>query len=613
MQQYQYQYQYQMARFQGVEEERDRALDELRVMKKVAEEANIRLSEATSNTSGMDEADQAELIAIKKSLSNLKQVKEVKENAIDAIKLQLQEVKQVYDDELAEPQMQLRNANAKSPEATSREREAEAELQTTKDSETKLLDLLSTQTKRLEQTKIELEEYKLRFVDTSLLQEQQHELLAQERERNKNSETIEALEFELQSVREKLEHALEGEKLATLKAESSAEETEVLRNELKWAIEAEAKGKKALDDLASALKEVATEANQLKEKELLRQAEAKAIEHARADNDQWMRIEKKNYQELLNEAMKENDRSRNTIERLQAEAEESLLAWNQKEIGFVGCIKIAEEERTAVHQENERLLQLIRVAEAKNKSSREENHKLRDILKQALNEASVAKEASGIARAENSHLKDCLAEKENALDVLTRENECLRINETAACQNVKELKHLLSVASMTKTWKCRGKGEEGYCEECCGNELGKLSFGDQNLTLEDHTSTTTGNDKKLTSKPFSLNRLEDSNHRFIAEEEEPVKAEALKGSIFDTAGSPEAPAHHRKGSSSPSTDDGEAMGFEDYEHMDGDISPDDMLENDGKAQTKKKALLRRFGNLIRRGSTVHHKKEPSVD
>ncbi|KAJ6413641.1 hypothetical protein OIU84_006444 [Salix udensis] len=82
-----------------------------------------------------------------------------------------------------------------------------------------------------------------------------------------------------------------------------------------------------------------------------------------------------------------------------------------------------------------------------NKIAKQENQKVRDILKQALNEANVAKEAAGIARDENSQLKDVLAEKDNALVFITQENENLRINEAANLEEIKELKKFLSEAS----------------------------------------------------------------------------------------------------------------------------------------------------------------------
>uniref|UniRef100_A0A5B7B4L1 WEB family protein n=1 Tax=Davidia involucrata TaxID=16924 RepID=A0A5B7B4L1_DAVIN len=214
------------------------------------------------------------------------------------------------------------------------------------------------------------------------------------------------------------------------------------------------------------------------------------------------------------------------------------------------------------------------------RKSREENHKLRDILKQALNEANVAKEAAGIARAENSQLKDCLTEKDEALDFLTRENERLRINEAAARENIKGLKRLLSPAALAKEFKTEDL-EEG------------MMLKSPNSTVEGHEKI--GKINKAFS--FDLHEQQDVDEETV--NEDPEKAEALKGSIFDTVDSPKSEPrtpktafHHRRMSSF--TDD------EDF----------DDAENDRNSQRKRRALLRRFEDLIRRS---FHRKEPSIE
>uniref|UniRef100_A0A5B7B477 WEB family protein n=1 Tax=Davidia involucrata TaxID=16924 RepID=A0A5B7B477_DAVIN len=231
------------------------------------------------------------------------------------------------------------------------------------------------------------------------------------------------------------------------------------------------------------------------------------------------------------------------------------------------------------------------------RKSREENHKLRDILKQALNEANVAKEAAGIARAENSQLKDCLTEKDEALDFLTRENERLRINETAAHENIKGLKRLLS--SSSTELKIEDK-EEG------------VVFKSPNPMAEERE----GGEKINKAFSFDLHDIL-NEHENVDDEiavEDPEKAEALKGSIFDTVVTPKSEPrtpktafHHRRGSSF--TDDGETTNSEDFDHLDGTHFDDS--ENDRNSQRKRRALLRRFGDLIRRRS--FHKKEPSIE
>ncbi|KAF8406048.1 hypothetical protein HHK36_008128 [Tetracentron sinense] len=686
----------------AVEEEKDRLLDELREMKKVAQEANMRLSEALTQGSSeieksrVEELEKAriesakkreqvwqlelevvqkqhaldvealssaaqelnvvsqklasalkvkdaalkeaedvqnfsevnakmmadlsvELNSVRELLTNSNLELEVKEKEIEYLKHKLVKAQHIQveleEKEVSLDKLKQELSNAKLSgthavdflsESKIRVQSLETELKQAKESETKNFDSLNTQTKQLEQTKILLEESKLEIsslrekvesLEGSVAQSSRelnvshHSLEKAKLNKQSMKKTFETLKPEDQVVKESLACAQEGEKIASSKATSSlSEELSLLRTELKSATEAEEESKKAMDDLALALKEVATEANQVKEKLRSTQSE---IENARGEAEhskQMVKSTEDKFGALLDEAKKEFDRVSNVAERLRLESEESILAWNAKEMGFIACIKRTEEESTAAQQENSRLRESLRVVEDMNKVSREENHKLRDILKQALNEATVAKEAAEIARTENSQLKDSLFDKDNTLDSFTRENERLRINEVAAHENIKELKWLLSTTS-TKDLRTEDK------------ELERV-FKKQNSMIKDHKDG-----KKLT-KVLSLN-LKDLKFpatRLKDAEEDPKKTETLKGSIFDIVDSPEQVSHHRKASSSVFTDDGETINSEDFDHLNGAQLDD--IENDRNLQRKKKALLRRFGDLIRRRS--FHRKEPSI-
>ncbi|KAG0449795.1 hypothetical protein HPP92_015842 [Vanilla planifolia] len=89
--------------------------------------------------------------------------------------------------------------------------------------------------------------------------------------------------------------------------------------------------------------------------------------------------------------------------RLKREAEQVSAAWMERKTGFLNCMKAFEDELDDLKRENERLTQSQRTA-------RGETSKNRDIIKQAVNEATVVKEALEIARGENSRLKDSLKE-----------------------------------------------------------------------------------------------------------------------------------------------------------------------------------------------------------
>ncbi|XP_074560511.1 uncharacterized protein LOC141816669 [Curcuma longa] len=227
-----------------------------------------------------------------------------------------------------------------------------------KESELRMLESLTFQTKQLEQTKMLLEETKL----------------------------------ELRSLQ------------ATTSLSHQSDEVAALRKELRLALAAEEKSKRAMDGLAVALKEVTTESSRLKVE----------LEAARGEIERL--------RTGLRAAEAEG-------RRLKAAAAESLVTWQAKEAGFLEYVRTCEDELADARMDRARAAQEHRAA-------REESAKLRDIVKQAINEASVVKEALEIFRRENAKLQD-------ALQVARQESECAKEGEVAALESVRELQSLL--------------------------------------------------------------------------------------------------------------------------------------------------------------------------
>ncbi|KAK9670693.1 hypothetical protein RND81_13G218700 [Saponaria officinalis] len=179
--------------------------------------------------------------------------------------------------------------------------------------------------------------------------------------------------------------------------------------ELKRATQAEDHNKKAMEDLALALKEVAAESNTAKENLLSTEQQLDAVKEEATYLKKMVKSTEDTYEAVFKEQKKENDRLINIVNRLRVEAEESQLAWSCKELEFVKCIKKSEDDKNVVEAENSKLIQCLMEAQETSDRYKEESSKLRDILKQAINEANVAKEAASLARTENSFLKDSLA------------------------------------------------------------------------------------------------------------------------------------------------------------------------------------------------------------
>ncbi|KAD5960645.1 hypothetical protein E3N88_12117 [Mikania micrantha] len=183
---------------------------------------------------------------------------------------------------------------------------------------------------------------------------------------------LEESKLEAVTLKEKLKNQVDqnGNLNSFLKTKTLKDEIAMLKSEVRIATETEEKSKKAMDDLALALREVVTEDNTSNEKLKLSQ------EHVN------------HLKEEIKVLKQELELQTNTSERLRGEAEESILAWTGKEIGF---------------------------------------YKFQHSSKQ------------------RSELKDLLAKKEESLHFLTKENERSRINEAMDGENMKEFKRLLAV------------------------------------------------------------------------------------------------------------------------------------------------------------------------
>ncbi|KAG6403369.1 hypothetical protein SASPL_135587 [Salvia splendens] len=366
------------------------------------------------------------------------------------------------------------------------------------------------------------------------------------------------------TLKAKLAKAQEAEKKALNKAACLAEEMEMVKAEWKFAMEGEDKSSKAMEDLALALKEVATESNQAKMELGLKEEEMERMKVKLHQAEQEVEVHKKNE------------------DKLRAEMEETLFAWNAKEIGFVNCIKRAEEERALAQIENHKLTESLKAAENMTRSAREETYKLRDILKQAINESNAAKAAAGIARDENSLLKDCLAEKEEALHFITRENERLRISEAAAQEHVKQLKRMLTMASAEV--KTDDKEEIGIV--MCNDD-------DDHQSMKD-------------AREFSFD-IDDLSFLNEPEPEDPEKTEALKGSIFDTSAETPKAAEPAKGTFFRL----KFLSSEEEPHKAGEA--EEAAEGDKQqGHRRTKTMFQRVGGLLTIRKSFQ-RKDPSID
>uniref|UniRef100_J3LKT9 Uncharacterized protein n=1 Tax=Oryza brachyantha TaxID=4533 RepID=J3LKT9_ORYBR len=276
----------------------------------------------------------------------------------------------------------------------------EAELDASRESEKRMLESLAMQTKQMEVTKIELEEARLEIASLH--------------------ETVRRLEATVVPA-------------PTTPRGRYDRDYQRVHGELRLALVAEDKNKKAMEELVLTLKEVNGELHSTRQ--LLARSQHEA-ETARLESDR-LHISLKRKDDKLRALSDE-------VARLRADAEESFAAWRGKEAGFTSCMKCTEAELADTRRENARLLESQR-------SGRDEIAKLRDILKQAVKDTKVVKEALEEARGENAVLKEMLGDKDTAVKCTKQELECLRVTEAAARDSVKELQSLLVATSSSPT------------------------------------------------------------------------------------------------------------------------------------------------------------------
>lgn len=295
----------------------------------------------------------------------------------------------------------------------------EIELEAARDSEKKMLVSLEAQTKQLEQTKVSLEEAKIE--------------IASLQDNNKSLEAFTALS----SIpsRQPAKNFRRRGVMSFSFADPGEVEMFSLQRELKLAVEAEEKCKKAMDELAITLKEQTTVAREAKTELSMVQAELKnartEVENSKASLE--------NMEEKLQLAQEE-------VERLKFESDELATASKEKERGLIDCIKIFEGEVNKAKEENDKLYESQRVI-------RDENSRLREMLKHAVNEANVARESLEIARVENSQLHEDISEKDSTLQRIVQEYESLKVSEVAAQSSIQELKDMIDAMFSSESAK----------------------------------------------------------------------------------------------------------------------------------------------------------------
>jgi septal ring factor EnvC (AmiA/AmiB activator) len=194
-----------------------------------------------------------------------------------------------------------------------------------------------------------------------------------------------------------------------------------VHGELRMALAAEEKSRKAMEEFVMALKEVNAELHATRQQLALAQHEAEA---ARMEADR-VHVSPRRRDDRLRAVSDEPGPAPR-----RGQGVVRGVAGRGKEAGFTARIKASEAELADARRESARLHESQR-------SGRAEVSKLRDILKQAVKDTKVVKEALEEARGENAMLKAMLGDKDKAVKCTRQELENLRVSEAAARNSVR--------------------------------------------------------------------------------------------------------------------------------------------------------------------------------
>ncbi|KAL5224559.1 hypothetical protein ABZP36_011198 [Zizania latifolia] len=227
-----------------------------------------------------------------------------------------------------------------------------------------------------------------------------------------------------------------------------------LQKELDDAREEKDKAKKAVEDLAAALLQVSSEAREAKERVLAKQTE---LEDARSQISE-LKAEMKNsqdrYQMMLDESNYEVACLRKAVEKQGSEANDlsKLLAEaTERRAGEEEAAKGTEKSRVLLMKlEMDKLMGSLKAAEHESNAAKDDKAQLQTqlrLLESRITEANLTAEEGKIS---SLRLKEMLADKEDGLLIIARENDGLRAREAAAQAKIDELTSLLAEVTAGK-------------------------------------------------------------------------------------------------------------------------------------------------------------------
>ncbi|CAL4940805.1 unnamed protein product [Urochloa decumbens] len=261
---------------------------------------------------------------------------------------------------------------------------------------------------------------------------------------------IDRLRSEHRLLQEAHQEVVVSEKAASDQVGHLTEDKSRLLKELDGTREERDKAKKAVEDLAAALREVSSEAREAKERVLVKQRELESAQVQVSELKVAMKNAEEKYQLMLDESNYESACLRKAVEKMGSEAKSSKDEWISKEAGFVDMLKRSGDGMSSIQTDMNRLTESLKVSQKEVQELKADKaqliNKLQEFESQAMSTSSSAEEA----KAESSHLKDLLSFKDKELFALNHEVTELRLREQTSSEKITELSKLLAEVTVRK-------------------------------------------------------------------------------------------------------------------------------------------------------------------
>ncbi|XP_078156004.1 WEB family protein At3g02930, chloroplastic-like [Carex rostrata] len=261
---------------------------------------------------------------------------------------------------------------------------------------------------------------------------------------------VESFELKIEDLEAAKREAMNKERMASLKIESLLEERNRIFKEKETMKDELDSSKKAMGDLASALREVSSEAREAKERVLVKQAEIESFNSQISEITTFSSNAQHKYESEIEEANKEISRLRKTVDKLEMEAKSSKEEWHSREIGFKNSTNKSDEQINSIRSEMDKVVQSLKGAEHELQVSREDKALLHNKLRQVEAMLKESNSTAEKAMTEGLQLNEVLSEKEVKLSCAYQEINELRVRETFTLAKIEELTALLGQANARK-------------------------------------------------------------------------------------------------------------------------------------------------------------------